>query len=98
MYISMWSKVLWHDCLMKGRMTGNVETDCVRCLTCSRNHPTLLHYPTILPEKYSNNTNAHNCTMSRSCYRFTNCQTYHKESKYGACYDTAADGQTRAMA
>ena len=75
----IWWKVVWK---------GNVETYCVKFLTCNHSHPTLLHYPTLLPEKYSNNTKAHNCTMSRSCYRLTNCQTYHKESKHDACYDT----------
>lgn len=78
-----------------------MKTKCrnrLECLSCSRCLPTVLRDPTILPKKSSNNTKEHNCTLTTFRYKSTNCQTYYKEPKHGACYDTVADGQTCAMA
>ena len=53
-YSLIWSKGLCYDCLIKGYMKRKCRNR-LKCYTCGRCLPTVLHYPTSLPEKSSNN-------------------------------------------
>ncbi|XP_022335109.2 uncharacterized protein LOC111131734 [Crassostrea virginica] len=97
-YNFMRSKGLCYGCLKKGHMTRKCRNR-LKCSTCSRSHPTVLHDPTRLPSNSSNSKKEQNYNNSSTLIIDQPTTSYFKESaNVSACCDNGAGDQSCAMA
>ena len=97
-YSFMRSKGLCYGCLKKGHMTRKCRNR-LKCSTCSRSHPTVLHDPTRLPSNSSNSKKEQNYNNSSTLIIDQPTTSYFKESaNVSACCDNGAGDQSCAMA
>ncbi|XP_061175604.1 uncharacterized protein LOC133184531 [Saccostrea echinata] len=95
-YNFMKNKGLCYGCLKKGHVTKKCRNR-LKCISCGRQHPTILHDPSRSTPNYPINREEHNNSVSSSS-NVDQSVIHTGNSDVGASCDTGAVEQTSAMA